>query len=65
MAHYSRLIGARLGLPEAELELLLDAAPMHDIGKVGVPDVILLKPGKLDEEEFAIMKQQPESAGKS
>lgn len=57
MAHYSRQIGTRLGLPEAELDLLLDAAPMHDIGKVGTPDHILLKPGKLDEAEFAIMKQ--------
>lgn len=57
MAHYSRLIGARLGLPETQLDLLLDAAPMHDIGKVGIPDQILLKPGKLDADEFTIMKQ--------
>lgn len=56
MAHYSRLIGARLGWSEAELDVLLDASPMHDIGKVGVPDYILLKPGKLDEAEFAIIK---------
>ncbi|MBS4097187.1 MAG: response regulator [Sulfuricella sp.] len=57
MAQYSRLIGARLGLPEDELDLLLDAAPMHDIGKVGIPDQILLKPGKLDDAEFTVMKQ--------
>ncbi len=57
MAQYSRMIAARLGLPEKELDLLLDAAPMHDIGKVGIPDNILLKPGKLDDAEFTIMKQ--------
>lgn len=56
MAYYSRLIAARLGWSEAELDVLLDAAPMHDIGKVGVPDNILLKPGRLDEAEFAIIQ---------
>jgi response regulator RpfG family c-di-GMP phosphodiesterase len=60
MAHYSRLIGSQLGLPDSELDLLLEAAPMHDIGKVGIPDVILLKPGRLDADEFAIMKQHAE-----
>lgn len=57
MAHYSKLIARELGLSEAEQELLLAAAPMHDVGKVGTPDMILLKPGKLTEEEFSIMKQ--------
>lgn len=57
MAHFSRLIGAQLGLGENELDLLLAAAPMHDVGKVGIPDAILLKPGKLDDAEFAVMKQ--------
>jgi putative two-component system response regulator len=57
MTHYSHLIGTRLGLPEDELDLLLQAAPMHDIGKVGIPDAILLKPGKLDDDEFDIMKR--------
>lgn len=57
MAHYSQLIGAKLGLSEAEQTILLEAAPMHDIGKVGTPDMILLKPGKLDEVEFAVMKR--------
>lgn len=56
MAHYSKLIAARLGWTEVEQEMLLEAAPMHDIGKVGVPDNILLKPGKLDEAEFEIIK---------
>ena len=57
MAHYAQLIGRKLGLPDTELDLLLHAAPLHDIGKVGIPDHILLKPGKLTAEEFAVMKQ--------
>ena len=57
MAHYSELIAMALGLPRADQELLLEAAPMHDIGKVGIADGILLKPGKLDVAEFEIMKQ--------
>ncbi|MBL4774535.1 MAG: response regulator [Mariprofundus sp.] len=57
MSHYSKLIARQLGLDESEQELILEASPMHDVGKVGTPDHILLKPGKLDQEEFAIMKQ--------
>ena len=57
MAHYSKHIARYMGLPEDKLELLLEAAPMHDVGKVGTPDMILLKPGKLTESEFTIMKQ--------
>jgi len=57
MAHYSALIAARLGLSEADQAMLLEASPMHDVGKVGVPDMILLKPGKLTEAEFLIMKE--------
>lgn len=57
MAHYSRLIAARLGFSVEEQDLLLEAAPMHDIGKVGIPDRILLKPGRLTPEEFEVMKQ--------
>jgi putative two-component system response regulator len=56
MAHFSRLIGRGLGLSVEDQELLLEAAPLHDIGKVGIADKILLKPGRLDEEEFEIMK---------
>lgn len=56
MAHYSQLIARGLGLPEPEQELLLQAAPLHDIGKVGIADAILLKPGKLTPEEFDVMK---------
>jgi putative two-component system response regulator len=57
MAHYSELIAKGLNLPIAEQELLLEAAPMHDIGKVGIADNILLKPGRLTPDEFEIMKQ--------
>jgi putative two-component system response regulator len=57
MAHYSRLIAQQLGLDTAQQELILEAAPMHDVGKLGTPDLILLKPGKLSPEEFAVMKQ--------
>lgn len=57
MANYSQLIARELGLPVEEQELILEAAPMHDIGKVATPDAILLKPGKLDDTEFFIMKQ--------
>jgi putative two-component system response regulator len=57
MAHYSELIAKGLGLSLAEQELLLEAAPMHDIGKVGIADHILLKPGRLTADEFEIMKQ--------
>ncbi|MBI2305808.1 MAG: response regulator [Rhodocyclales bacterium] len=56
MAHYSTLIAGRLGLDAATQELLLQAAPMHDVGKIGIPDYILLKPGRLTPEEFEVMK---------
>jgi len=59
MAHYSWLIAVRLGLPPEHQRLILEAAPMHDVGKVGIPDHILLKPGRLDPAEFDIMKQHP------
>ena len=57
MSHYTRLIASQLGLPTAEQEMLLEAAQMHDVGKVGIPDHILQKPGKLTREELEIMKQ--------
>ncbi len=57
MAHYSKLIARQMGEPEAFQDLLLQAAPMHDIGKVGTPDHILLKPGRLTPEEMVIMRQ--------
>lgn len=56
MAHISGLIAEDLGADNRYREMLLLAAPMHDIGKVGIPDRILLKPGKLDAAEWATMK---------
>jgi len=60
MAHYSCLIAAELGLSAGEQEDVLNAAPMHDIGKVGTPDQILLKPGRLTDAEMVIMRQHAE-----
>ncbi|MDE2585893.1 MAG: response regulator [Betaproteobacteria bacterium] len=57
MAAYSQLIARNLGLDEAEQQLILEASPMHDVGKVGTPDYILLKPGRLTEDEFRVMQQ--------
>lgn len=51
------LMARQIGAPETWVELLRLAAPMHDVGKIGIPDHILLKPGKLTPEEFDIMKQ--------
>ena len=56
MSHYARALGMAAGIGEAEADELLHAAPMHDVGKIGIPDRILQKPGKLDAEEWEIMK---------
>lgn len=56
MANFSRLIAERLGLSKDECQVIEIAAPMHDIGKIGIPDGILLKPGKLNAEEFRSMQ---------
>lgn len=60
MAHYSRLIAEQLGLTHAEQDLIFKAAPLHDVGKIAIPDHILLKPGRLTEEEFELMKHHAE-----
>lgn len=57
MSRYSALLARSLGWTEDEAELMLHASPMHDIGKIGIPDNILLKPGRLDERERAIMQR--------
>lgn len=59
MSHYSQLIAQALGKNERWCEKLLHAAPMHDIGKIGIPDAIMLKPGKLTDDEFDVMKTHP------
>ncbi len=56
VAYYSSLLARKLGLSEKEAELIETVSPMHDIGKVAIPDEILKKPGKLTKEEFEIMK---------
>jgi two-component system response regulator RpfG len=59
IARYSRLLAEALQLPPRDCEDIELAAPMHDIGKVGIPDRILLKEGPLDEREMGIMREHP------
>lgn len=56
MSKYCQSIGEEYGLTKEEQILLLNTSPMHDVGKIGIPDKILLKPGKLDPKEWEIMK---------
>jgi putative two-component system response regulator len=53
-------IAAQLGLDAAEVQLVREAAPLHDIGKLAIPDAILLKPGKLSPQEYELMKTHAE-----
>lgn len=57
MSNYSAAIAGQLGLPEKFVESILYAAPMHDVGKICIPDNILLKPGTLTDDETVIMRQ--------
>ena len=57
MSHYSVILGRAAGLSEEECQLLQQAMPMHDIGKIGIPDDILLKPAGLTNEEWEVMKR--------
>lgn len=57
MSKTSALIGRGMGLDDEQCELLLNASPMHDIGKIGIPDQVLLKPGELNPDEWKIMKR--------
>jgi HD-GYP domain-containing protein (c-di-GMP phosphodiesterase class II) len=59
VTEYSAAILKQLGLQGPEVKLILSAARVHDIGKIGIPDAVLHKPGRLDPEEWAIMKQHP------
>jgi putative two-component system response regulator len=56
MSLFAQAIALRHGLPPEQAELLLNAAPMHDIGKIGIPDRVLLKKDKLDTDEWHIMR---------
>ncbi|MEP4890618.1 MAG: two-component system response regulator [Aliiglaciecola sp.] len=60
MSHYSRLLALAYGFSECAADDLFHAAPMHDIGKIGIPDNIMLKPARLTPEEFEVMKKHPE-----
>jgi putative two-component system response regulator len=59
VSHYVRALAVAAKLPSAQAELLFHAAPLHDIGKIGIPDGVLLKAGKLDEIEWQLMRQHP------
>jgi putative two-component system response regulator len=56
VCHYSSIIAKSIGLPDSEAQLLYNAAALHDTGKIGIPDNILFKPGKLDDDEWKIIK---------
>lgn len=64
MGHYARLIAEALDVGEEWADLIFHAAPMHDMGKIGIPDKILLKPGKLDPDEWEVMKTHAAMGGK-
>ena len=60
VAKYVRSTAIQMGMPDEETEKIVFAASLHDIGKIGIPDHILLKPGKLDEDEFGRIRKHPE-----
>ena len=60
MSHFARLLALASGFSEAAADRLFHAAPMHDVGKIGIPDHILLKPGPLNEDEWKIMRRHPQ-----
>jgi len=57
MSHIARMLALAYGMDEAKAEVLFQASPMHDIGKIGIPDKVLLKPGKLDPDEWELIKR--------
>ncbi|TGK86839.1 two-component system response regulator [Leptospira noumeaensis] len=60
MSHYSQTLALAYGYSSEAAEEILNAAPMHDVGKIGIPDQIIQKPGKLSPDEWEIMKRHPE-----
>lgn len=64
MSRMSHCLAELAGLPAQECEVILRASPLHDVGKIGIPDRILLKPGKLTDGEFRIMESHTEIGGK-
>lgn len=59
MGEYAALMGSLMGWSETEIAMIRLAAPLHDVGKIGTPDSVLLKPGKLTDFELKIMQQHP------
>lgn len=64
ISSYSRLLAKHLGKPDNFLEIISYSSPMHDVGKIGIPDSILLKPGRHTPEEFEVMKTHTTIGGK-
>jgi putative nucleotidyltransferase with HDIG domain len=60
VTHYSRLIAEALGLHRQEVDVIVRAAILHDVGKIGVPGAVLNKPGRLTDEEFGLIRRHPE-----
>ena len=60
MSFLSRLIAQKIGLDKSETNIIFNAAPMHDVGKIGIPDSILQKPGRLSSDEILIMQKHSE-----
>jgi len=60
ISNYCRILAKAIGMDDSEADLLLQTSPMHDVGKIGIPDKILLKPGPLTDEEWAFMKKHTE-----
>ena len=64
MSHYAKVLALAAGYSQTAAEEVLHASPMHDIGKIGIPDAILQKPGKLTDEEWTVMRRHPIIGGK-
>ncbi len=60
MSYFSKVLAQTLGWTQREQQLIFQASPMHDIGKIGIPDAIIRKPGQLDREEWEAIKGHPE-----
>ena len=64
MSNYCAIIAQGLHLPQNEVEIIRHASPLHDVGMTGIPDKILLKPGKLDNDEWKIVEQHTTIGGR-
>lgn len=64
MSHYARLIAQQLGYDDDYCELIFNASPMHDVGKIGIPDAVLLKPGRFEPSEWEVMKTHTTIGGR-